>query len=298
VDQAAFDAEPVEPRASTDRGSTARRLALGTQLRQLREQARLSREDAADALRASPAKISRLELGRVRIKERDVVDLLTLYGISEPAERAEFVELTRESNVPGWWQRYADLLPRWFETYLGLEQACSLIRTYEAQFVPGLFQIPEYARAVTRLSFDDDAEVERRVELRMRRQRILTADDPPTVWAVIDEAALSRPLAGRDLCRAQLDHLIELTELPNVQIQIAPFDSGGHAAAGGPFSILRFREPDIPDIVYLEQLSSAIYLDRRQDVETYLWVMDRLTSQVEQPDKTRPILSELRRRLS
>jgi transcriptional regulator with XRE-family HTH domain len=279
---------------SEDAGPTALRIGLGSELRRRRERAGISREVAGEALRASPAKISRLELGRVGFKERDVLDLLTLYGVTDETERTQFLALARRANAPGWWHRYSDLLPGWFETYLGLEQASTMIRTYELQFVPGLLQTREYARAVTLLGHEDLEDVERRVELRLRRQEVLTAPGAPTLWAVIDEAALRRSLNGPELLRAQLDHLLAMNELPNVSVQIAPLSFGGHAAAGGPFSILRFAEPDLPDIVYLEQLTSALYLDKRSDVEHYTLVMDRLCAQIEPPERTAAILDEIR----
>jgi transcriptional regulator with XRE-family HTH domain len=284
----------VTARAVTATGPTVLRIGLGGELRRRREAAGVSREQAGEAIRASPAKISRVELGRVGFKERDVADLLTLYGVVDPAERAEFLGLARQANAPGWWHRYADLLPSWFETYIGLEQAASVIRTYELQFVPGLLQTRDYARAVTRLGYTDLVEVERRVELRMRRQERLTAPGAPTLWAVIDEAALRRSLTGPELSRAQLTHLIEMNELPNVSLQIAALAHGGHAAAGGPFAILRFAEPDLPDIVYLEQLTSSLYLDKRSDVDHYAAVMDRLCAQVDPPDRTADILAAIR----
>ncbi|MHA6625662.1 helix-turn-helix domain-containing protein [Pseudonocardia sichuanensis] len=275
-------------------GPTVLRIGLGGALRRRREAAGVTRERAGEAIRASPAKISRLELGRVGFKERDVADLLTAYGVHDPAERAEFLDLARQANTPGWWHRYSDLLPGWFETYLGLEQASSVIRNYEIQFVPGLLQTRDYARAVTMLGHSDPVEVERRVELRMQRQELLTGPNPPTLWAVVDEAALRRSLLGPAQYRDQITHLIEMSELPQISLQVAPFSYGGHAAAGGPFAILRFAEPDLPDIVYLEQLTSALYLDKRADVEHYAAVMDRLCAQVEPPDRTIEILTAIR----
>ena len=293
-------ADPVLDPASgaapkgTPTGPTVLRIGLGGALRRRREAAGVTREKAGEAIRASPAKISRLELGRVGFKERDVADLLTAYGVRDPDERAQFLELARQANTPGWWHRYSDLLPSWFETYLGLEQAASVIRNYEIQFVPGLLQTRDYARAVTLLGHSDPVEVERRVELRMLRQDLLTSANPPTLWAVIDEAALRRSLLGPVQTRAQIDHLIEMNELPHISLQVAPFSYGGHAAAGGPFAILRFAEPDLPDIVYLEQLTSALYMDKRADVEHYAAVMDRLCAQVEPPDRTAAILTGIR----
>ncbi|MFE3317618.1 helix-turn-helix domain-containing protein [Nocardia sp. NPDC059195] len=272
-----------------DRGPTVLRIALGGQLRKLREGKGITREAAGDAIRGSHAKISRLELGRTGFKERDIRDLLTLYGVHDPMERTAFFELARQASEPGWWHRYSDLLPSWFSTYLGLEQAASQIRTYEAQLVPGLLQTPDYTRAIVGLGFDD-AETERRVQVRQLRQDVLHRMDPPVVWAVIDEAVLHRPIGGREVHKAQLRYLAELSELPNVTVQVLPYAAGGHAAAGSSFSILRFGEPELPDIVYLEQLTSALYLERRQDLAMYLSVMDQLSVQAERPDRSREIL--------
>ena len=264
-------------------GPTVLRIVLGTQLRRLRESRGITREVAGDEIRASHAKISRLELGRVGYKERDVADLLTLYGVVEEGKREDFLNLARQANTPGWWHKFGDVLPSWFETHIGLEEAASVIRSYEVQFVPGLLQTAEYARAVTVLGHPRASvqEIDRRVDLRIRRQDLLARPNAPRLWAVVDEAALRRPLGGADVMRAQLEHLIEVSERPNITLQIAPFRIGGHAAAGGPITILRFSEPDLPDIVYLEQLTSALYLDKREDVDNYMAVMDRLCVEAE-----------------
>lgn len=276
-------------------GPTVLRIALGGQLRRLREERGISREAAGDAIRGSHAKISRLELGRVSFRERDLNDLLTLYGVQDSGERAAFLSLARQANEPGWWHQYGDLLPSWFETYLGLEQAAEIIRTYEAQFVPGLLQTPDYARAVILLGHGQEpsAEVDRRVALRMRRQDILTRPEPPTLWAVIDEAALRRPIGGERIMRGQIEHLIRIAELPNVTVQLLPYSVGGHAAAGGPFTIVRFPESDLPDVVYLEQLTSALYLDKRNDLDQYQAVMNLLSVQAATPQDTTQLLREL-----
>jgi len=278
----------------TDRvESTVLRIAVGAQLRKRREAAGVSREEAAYLIRSSGAKVSRMELGRHRFKERDLVDLLALYGVDE-AERADFLDLARQANAPGWWQRYGDLLPSWFETYVAMEQAASVIRTYEVQFVPGLLQTDAYARTVIGLSHSDSEEVERRVDLRRRRQDILTSSNAPQVWVVIDEAALHRTPGGGDLCRAQLDHLLHLNELPNVSLQIATFGLGVHAATAGSFTILRFPIQDLPDVVYLEHLNGALYLDKASDVEDYVDMWHRLCTQVDPPEHSRSTLEKIR----
>jgi transcriptional regulator with XRE-family HTH domain len=274
---------------------TVLRIVVGGQLRRLREARGITREAAGDAIRGSHAKISRLELGRVGFKERDLTDLLDLYGVTDEGEREALLDLARRANSPGWWHQYSDLLPDWFETYLGLEQSAQIIRGYEAQFVPGLPQTADYISAVVRLTHPNDpvAEIERRVALRSKRQQILTRSDPPTLWLVIDEAALRRPFGGVEVLRDQIRKLIEACEMPNVTLQVLPYDVGGHAAAGGAFSMLRFPAPDLPDIVYLEQLTSAVYLDKRQEVDFYQGVMDRLSLQAATPQETPDILSGL-----
>ncbi len=268
------------------------RIALGAQLRRLREANGITREEAGVAIRASHAKISRLELGRVGFKERDIADLLTLYGITDEQERQACLALARRANTPGWWHQYTDLLPSWFETYLGLEQASSVIRSYEPQFVPGLLQTEDCARTVIGLGYSGGEEIERRVALRMCRQEVLTQPGAPSLWAVLDEAALWR-LGGRVAMRAQIQHLIAMAELANITLQAVPFHAGGHAAAGGPFTILRFAQPDLPDIVYLEQLTSALYLDKPQDIDHYLAVMNRLCVQAKSPTNTIKFLSSM-----
>jgi hypothetical protein len=276
-------------------GPTVLRIVLGSQLRRLRENCHITCEEAGRAIRASHSKISRLELGRVRFRHRDVTDLLALYGITDEKDQKAMLALADRANEPGWWHSYSDILPNWFEVYIGLEEAASRIRTYEVQFVPGLLQTEDYARAVTLLGHPSAPghEVERRVGLRMRRQSLLTGEDPPHLWAVVDEAVLRRPLGGVQAMREQLRHLLDMTDLPNVTLQMVPFKRGGHAAAGGPFSILRFAERDLPDVVYLEQLTSALYLDKREDVDHYLAVMERLCIDAEPATAIRDTLNRI-----
>jgi transcriptional regulator with XRE-family HTH domain len=276
-------------------GGAVLRTLLGAQLRRLREDRGISREEAGYQIRASDSKMSRLERGRVGFKERDVADLLTIYGVHDDAERAALLELARRANAPMWWQSYSDIVPNWFEVYVGLEDGASRIRTYEVQFVPGLLQTEEYARAVTVLGHQAAApdEVDRRVALRVTRQQVLGRSGAPQYWAVVDEAALRRPLGGPMVMRRQLEKLIEANSMPNVTLQVVPFERGGHAAAGGQFSILRFAEPDMPDVVYMEQLTSAVYLDKREDVDRYLAVMEQLCVEAEQPVKTADRLHKL-----
>ena len=288
--------QPLDPGRSTS--PTVLRIVIGTQLRRLREAHGITRETAGDRIRASHAKISRLELGRVGFKERDVADLLELYGVADPAEREAFLRLVREANTPGWWHRYSDVLPGWFEMYVRLEQAASVIRSYQVQFVPGLFQTESYARAVITSDARSESsdEVERLVHLRMTRQKLLTEPNAPRFRAVLDEAALRRPYGSRHVLREQLEHLAVLAGLPNVTLQVLRFDDAASAAAG-PFTVLRFAEPDLPDIVYIEQLTSAVYLDKQAEVGHYCAAMDRITEAAAPPEESRTLLAGLAREL-
>jgi transcriptional regulator with XRE-family HTH domain len=280
-----------QPRAD----ATVLRMLLGSQLRRLREAAGITPDQAGYEIRGSRSKISRMENGRVSFKDRDIADLLTLYGITNQEERQGTLELARRANAPGWWAKYSDIMPDWFEMYLGLEAAASVIRTFEIQFVQGLFQTEDYARAVTLLGHKaaPPAEIERRVSLRMRRQELLRSPAPPRVWSIMDEAALRRPVGGREVMRAQLKHLTEAGGLPFVTLQVVPFEHGGHAAASGTFAILRFGEPDLPDVVYVEQLTSALYLESRQDVDHYLEVMNRLSADALTPADSARFIEEI-----
>jgi transcriptional regulator with XRE-family HTH domain len=272
-------------------------MLVGAQLRRLRTELGLSREEAAQAIRASEWKIHRLENGQVGFKDRDIVDLLRLYGVTDPDEVAGFLKFAREANAPGWWQQYGDLLPQWVRTYVDLESAATLIRTYEGQLVPGLLQIEDYMRAVIAGAHLDERaeEAERRVALRMARQTLLTRPDAPRLWAVIDEAALRRPVGSPEVMRGQLERLIDAAKLAKVVLQILPFGAGAHPGMVGAFSILRFADDELPDVVYVEHLTNALYLDRRDDVNQYLHVIDRISMRAAPPDKTAEILHKILR---
>jgi transcriptional regulator with XRE-family HTH domain len=276
-------------------GSVVRRMLLGSQLRRLREARGITREAAGYSIRASESKISRMELGRVSFKTRDVEDLLTLYGISDETERTSLLSLAREANVAGWWHSYSDVLPSWFPTYVGLEGAASLIRAYEVQFVHGLLQTEAYAQAVVRRGMRGagEADIERRVALRLERQKYLVAENAPEFHIVLDEAALRRPYGDREVMRGQLQHLIDISERSNVRLQIMPFSFGGHSGESGAFTILSFPESDLSDVVYLEQLTSALYLDKREDVAQYEKALDELQKDSPGPSESRDLLRGL-----
>jgi transcriptional regulator with XRE-family HTH domain len=278
------------------RGPTVHRMMLGSLLNGLRTTAGISTDEAADAIRASRSKISRMENGRVGFKVLDVEDLLRLYQVTDPQLRQRVTAHVRQANAPGWWTRYADVTADWFGEYLGLETAASLIRGFEMQFVHGLFQTPQYARAVTLLghSAAPPDEIDRRVALRVHRQDLLTVAGAPMVWVILDEGALRRPVGGRAVMRQQLDRVIELARLCNVTVQVVPFDAGGHAGAGGSFTMLRFLAEEVPDIVYIEQLTSALYLDKREDVDHYMEVMDNLCTKALPPAESVRFIGKIR----
>jgi transcriptional regulator with XRE-family HTH domain len=284
--------EPAQPLYSPrSAGPTVQRLVLGGHLRRLREDAGITTERAALVIRGSHSKISRMEHGRVAFKERDISDLLTMYGVGTSDEREALLRLARESGTPGWWQGYSDILPHWVEPYFGLEAAASFIREYELQFVPGLLQIEPYARAVIRLgNHQAEDEVIRRAEARIARQEILSRAQPPTLWAVIDESALLRAIGGPEVMKAQLRHLIDMCDHPAVTMQILPFSAGAHRAMGGPFTILRYTEPDLRDVVFIEQLTSALYLDKTTEVDSYLEVIEEVCLQAEPAAQTPGLL--------
>jgi transcriptional regulator with XRE-family HTH domain len=288
-------ASPVLNMASlTGAGNPAvLRILLGAQLRRLREAKKITLEDAGYVIRASHSKISRLESGRVGFKYRDIVDLFIYYGVTDQAQLQALREIAVRANSRGWWHDYSDILPSWFEEYISLEEAATRISGYEVQFVSGLLQTEEYARAVTLLAYSNPSEISRRVSLRMARQARLFAADQVSLAVVLDEAALSRPIGGRSVMRGQLAYLIEMSQRPNVTIQVLPFKVGGHAAAGGPFSVLHFAESDLSDIVFLEQLSTAQYLEKPDMVSKYLAVLERLRLEAATPEDSRKRLQAI-----
>ena len=249
---------------------TVRRRRLALELRRLREAARLTCEEVADHLECSASKISRVETGRVSVSPRDVRDMLELYGVPV-AQRERLVQLARDSRQKGWWHAFSDTMQPQFATYVGLESAASEIRIYEVSLIPELLQTEDYARVVIRsgmMSSPSD-DIERQVQLRMARQPTLTRADPPKVWAVLDEAALRRQVGGPGLMRLQLEHLLAQAALPNVAVQVIPFGGGAHPAMGRPFIILVFPERVDTDVVYLEDLTSALYLEDVAEVDRY-----------------------------
>ncbi|MBE1574884.1 helix-turn-helix domain-containing protein [Amycolatopsis roodepoortensis] len=272
-------------------GPTARRMILGSQLRRMREDAGITRQEAGYSIRGSESKISRLELGRVGFKERDVADLLTMYGMTDPAERQQFLDMVKESNEPGWWRRYGDLMPSWFNDLVGLEEAAARIQVWEPLYVTGLLQTEDYARAIMSHGRKDmvNEQVDRRVALRMRRQKMLSRPDAPRLWLVLDESVLYRPIGDREVLKGQIDHLLEMIQQPNISVQVLPFDRSGYSADSA-FSLLRFAEEELPNIAYTEYLTGAHYIDKREEIERYSRALDMLAVDAETPDRSRQML--------
>jgi transcriptional regulator with XRE-family HTH domain len=278
-----------DARTASGNAPTVVRILLGTQLRRLRESRGITAAAAAMAIHGSESKISRIELGRNAVRGVDVADLLDLYGITGAAERDALLVLAGQANQQGWWHRYQDLLPSWFQPYLGLEESADSIRSYDTQFVPGLLQTDEYSQAVHELGAYPREETVRRVLLRKERQQRFAAGTL-RLWAVIDEIALRRPVGTTDVMRRQLEHLLAVADQPRVTIQITPFGTGASHAAPGSFSILSFAADDLRDVVYVEQLTSALYLDKRADVDRYVQAMDLIAMTSTPPDQTSEFL--------
>ncbi|MFJ5994497.1 helix-turn-helix transcriptional regulator [Streptomyces sp. NPDC092370] len=284
-----------EPRSAP----TVGQVVLGRRLLDLRERAGMNREEAARILRVAPATVRRMEMAEVTLKIPYLQLLLKAYGISDEEAEA-FVRLAEDANKPGWWQRFHDILPGWFSMYVSLEGAAGVIRSYEPHFVPGLLQTEEYARAVLRsgaIGQTRPEDIERHVALRMRRQDLLTREDAPRLWVVMEETALRRPAGGPEVMRDQIDKLLDATKLPNVTLQIASFANGPHPGTYGPFVLFRFAVPELPDMVYSEYLTGAVYLDARTEVATHLEVMDRMAAQAATAHRTKEILQDLRKEL-
>ncbi|MGW4656470.1 helix-turn-helix domain-containing protein [Streptomyces sp. NPDC004279] len=289
--------------AETDWGGapSVLRMILGRQLEELRSRAGLTYEQAGEAIGVSHSTIRRMEAAKVaRLRLADAEKLLQTYGVTDQQEIDTFLKSVREANKRGWWHTYRDVLPDWFAAYLSLEQAALQIRAYEAEFVPGLLQTEDYARALLSAGnpHSPGEATERRVALRMRRQELLSRPSPPHLWIVMDETVLRWPVGGSRVMRAQIDHLIAMNSLPHVTLQVMPFSNGPHPAMrAGAFHLFRFRAPELPDIVYLSGLVGAVYLDKTEDVVVYREALDRLGAQSAPARKTEAVLGAIRKEL-
>ncbi|MEV5333090.1 helix-turn-helix domain-containing protein [Streptomyces werraensis] len=266
---------------------TLLKMLVGVQLAGFREDAGLSQDQAARSVGFSGAKLSRIESGKGRRPptETDVRALLELYG-TDDYEASVLLKLLRRAGEPGWWQRYDKrLMPEWFDRLVGLQEAAATIRTFEIQYVPGLLQTADYTRAVVERGLPNApaSEVQRRVELRMRRAQLLFREDAPQLWAVLDESVLLRVLGDSTVMRDQLDHLAKMAERPNVTLQIVPLNVTNASAPAIPVTYLRFGGLDLPDVVYLEHIRSANFLEDRDETEEYRIALDRLADEALTP---------------
>jgi hypothetical protein len=278
-----------------DGSPTVLRMILARQLQALRETAGMSYDQAAQAIYSSEWTIRRMERAEGGLKPLTVKSLLQAYGITDPGEIDAFVGLARDASKPGWWHSYDDVLPSWFRIAIGLEESASLIRAYEPQVVPGLLQTEDYIRAITAASFPAATEdfAERAVALRLTRQHLLSRPEPPGYWIVLDETVLRRPIGGRKIMRAQLEHLATLAERPNITIQVIPFAAGWHPALYGMFSVFRFPDDQLPDIVYSEALTGAYYLSKPEEAARYTEALDQMCAQAAPPEQTVSILRDI-----
>jgi len=278
---------------------TVLRVVLGKRLQDLREKSGLSFEQAGRALDVTHATIRRMEKAEVGLKLPYVEKLLRTYGVTDPEEVEGFLSLAREANKNGWWHRFRDVLPDWFNTFVSLEVEANLIRAYEPHYIPGLLQTEDYTRAVLRAGMPHapETEIERNVALRLERQALLRRPDPPMLWVVMDETVLRRPIGGSETMRAQIGRLIEVADSPQIRLQVMPFDAGPHPAMYGPFHIFRFPIPELPDIAYTETLVSGSYFDQRDDVSAFLEALDRMCAQAAPAQTTQAILSGIRKEI-
>lgn len=271
---------------------TVRRRELGSLLRELRKDLDLTIEDVSERLLCSPAKISRIETGHRNISLRDVRDLCDVYGVEDQTQRQHLMSLAKESKERAWWQEYD--LP--YSNYIGLEAAAISISDYESGSIPGLLQTQDYARALIRgmqPKMDIDA-VDQQVAARLTRQEILTRENPPAFRAVLDEAALHRRVGTPEIMRNQLQRLIDMGQMPNVAIQIIPFNVGAHPGIDSTFIILEFSEPAVSSVVYVEGLVGNIYLERATDLERYTDVFDQLSTIALTVDESPSLIEEVR----
>ncbi|BCB80547.1 helix-turn-helix transcriptional regulator [Phytohabitans flavus] len=273
------------------RSPTIRRRRLGAELRRRREAAGVTIEGVAERLECSASKVSRIETGHTTATPRDVRDMLEIYGVRGD-ECEELVQIAREARQKGWWHAYSTVLTG---AYVGLEQAAESVRAYEQQVMPGLLQTEEYAKAMIRAARPDITtdEVERRVRVRLNRQSLLTQDDPIDLWVVLDEAVLSRPIGGDAVMCAQLERLVEAAELPNVTLQVLPFEVGAHAGMDGTFTILSFSEPSDPAVVFAENATGGLFLEKSEELRKYMFIFDHIRAAALRPEESAALIRNL-----
>jgi transcriptional regulator with XRE-family HTH domain len=280
---------------------TVKRRRLAAELRSFRDRAGLTIEEVAQRLEWSTAKISRIENARVSVLPRDVKFLLGVYGVQENGETWEtLLALARESRQKGWWHDYGDAIPEGFETYVGLEADATALRTYESEYVPGLLQTEDYARAVMRATMitASDEEIERHVAVRMVRQERLNGPGAPEIWAVVSEAVIRRVVSGEPVMRVQLSRLVEASKQPNITLQVLPFSVGAHAGMDGAFMILGFPAPTDPDVTYVHYYTGTLYLEKSDDLARYTLMFDHLRAAALPVGQSRNLIARARDELA
>ena len=276
-------------------GPTVRRRRLGSELRRLREAHSFKLDEAADKLGLAASTLSRIETGKAPTRTAYLTAMFDMYGVVDPGQRQVLLEMAREGHRKGWWAVYDDVLPTGFDVYVGLEAEAAGLRVFEDQVVHGLLQTEEYARTVmtTVRRRQQPRAIDRAVELRMERQKVLTREDPMQLWCILDEPVISRMIGGRDVMRAQLAHLLEVSQWPNVTLQVLPLASGVHPALNGPFCILEFPERSDPEVVYTEGVAGHAYLERDSDVRVCAEVFDLLRAAAASPADTVELISRI-----
>ncbi|MYV55766.1 helix-turn-helix transcriptional regulator [Streptomyces sp. SID3212] len=272
---------------------TVRRRRLGQELRRLRELKGMTAEEVAERLLVSQSKISRLENGRRSISQRDVRDLCGVYEVEDTRIVDSLMQMAKDSRQQGWWHAFGDIP---YSVYIGLETDAASLRVYEPQVVPGLLQTRRYAEALINGALPESAagDVEKRVGVRIRRQdRVTTTEEPLRLWAVVDEAALRRVVGDRQLMREQLEYLVEQSQLPHVTVQVLPFDMGAHPGISGHYAILEFPDASDSSVVYIEGVTSDLYLEKANDVQRYSVMYEHLRAQALNADQTRQFIAEI-----
>jgi transcriptional regulator with XRE-family HTH domain len=281
-------------------GPTVRRRRLGSELRRLREDHSIKLEEVAERLGVAASTLSRIETGKAPTKSVYLTAMLEMYGVTDPGQRQILVDMAREGHRKGWWSVYDDVLPTGFGIYVGLEAEAAGLRSFEGEVVQGLFQTPDYARAILRevQVRDTDEQVERLVDLRMKRQEVLDRNPALDVWMILDEAVVRRTIGGPEVMRDQLARLVEASKKPNVTLQVLPFSSGSHAGLRGPFSILEFPERADPDVAYVESVAGIIYLEKEREVRTAAEAFDRLRAAALSPGQSTDLIFDAAKDLS
>lgn len=272
---------------------TVRRRRLGQELRRLRELKGMTAEEVAERLLVSQSKISRLENGRRSISQRDVRDLCGVYEVEDHRIVDSLMQMAKDSRQQGWWHAFGDIP---YSVYIGLETDAANLRVYEPQIVPGLLQTRQYAEALITGAMPESGttDIEKRVSVRLRRQeRINDAEHPLRLWAVVDEAALHRLVGDKQLMREQLEHLVELSHLPHVTVQVLPFEMGAHPGINGQYAILEFPDASDSSVVYIEGVTSDLYLEKANDVQKYSVMYEHLRAQALNVDQTRQFITDI-----